>query len=60
VAGAELRRLGLFVVEVGELECFYPAAGGHGPSWVNEVLSKDLASDPSLRAAREFVIRLLQ
>lgn len=56
----ELRRLGVFIVEVGELEQFYPAAGGHGPSWVNEVLSKNLAIDPALRDAREFVTSLLE
>jgi len=55
----EMRRLGLFVVEVGELERFYPAIGGHGPAWVNEVLTKDLAVDPGLHTAREFVKALL-
>jgi hypothetical protein len=57
---AELRRLGIFVVEVGELERFYPAAGGHGPAWVNEVLQKALATDPDLKNAREFVEKLLE
>jgi hypothetical protein len=56
---AELRRLGVFIVEVGELERFYPAAGGHGPAWVNEVLTKDLIRDPDLQGAREFVTNLL-
>ena len=56
---AELRRLGLYVVEVGELERFYPAAGGHGPTWVNDVLTKDLKTDPDLQAARDFVTKLL-
>ena len=57
---AALREIGLFVVEVGELERFYPAAGGHGPTWVNEVLTKDLANDSGLRIARDFVTTLLE
>ncbi|MGH9895670.1 MAG: hypothetical protein ACREA0_27535, partial [bacterium] len=31
----ELKRIGLFVVEVGEIERFFPAAAGlHGPAWL--------------------------
>lgn len=29
---------GIFIVSVGELECFVKAVGGHGPEWVNKVL----------------------
>jgi hypothetical protein len=54
-----LRQLGIFVVEVGELERFYPAAGGHGPAWVNESVAKDLKSDPDMQPARDFVRGLL-
>lgn len=50
-----LRNKGLFVVEVGELEGFARSVGGHGPKWVNTVLTKDLVSDPELESAREFV-----
>lgn len=38
----ELRQLleehGIFVVPVGELECFVKEVGGHGPEWVNKVI----------------------
>ena len=54
-----LRLLRIFVVEVGEVERFYPAIGGHGPAWVNEVLTKDLKSDDSLETARRFVTAIL-
>lgn len=33
-----LRELGIYIVPVGELECFVKAVGGHGPEWVNKVL----------------------
>jgi hypothetical protein len=56
---AGLRDLRIFIVEVGELERFYPVAGGHGPSWVNEVLTRDLKADPDLQPARDFVMGLL-
>lgn len=52
---AALRAAGLHVVEAGELEGFVRTAGGHGPKWVNEVLKRDLASDPELESARQFV-----
>jgi len=55
---AALHGLGLWVVPVGEIERFCPSIGGHGPKWVNSVLEKNLASDPELRAAREFVAEL--
>ena len=51
-----LRAIGLFVVEVGELEGFVPEVGGHGPAWVNEVHERGLHSDESASAAAwEFV-----
>jgi len=56
---AELRKLGILIVEVGEMERFCPAIGGHGPAWVNEVLTRDLAADPDLEAARKFVTVML-
>ncbi|MBK5119257.1 AAA family ATPase [Burkholderia sp. R-69980] len=52
---AALRKLGLHVVEVGEMECFNKAIAGHGSKWVNEVMTLNLADDPDLRDAREFV-----
>jgi hypothetical protein len=55
----KLREYGIFVVEVGELEGFARSVGNHGPTWVNQVLQKDLKSDPELAAAREFVSALV-
>jgi hypothetical protein len=54
-----LRRLGIHVVEVGEVEGFVRSVGNHGPAWVNEVLAKDLAADPELESARMFVADLI-
>jgi predicted ATPase len=50
-----LRRMGLHVVECGEIERFAPSMGGHGPKWVSEVLKKDLMSDPEMEDARRFI-----
>lgn len=33
----KLRENGIFIVPVGELECFVKEVGGHGPEWVNTV-----------------------
>ena len=33
-----LKSVGIYIVPVGELECFIKAVGGHGPEWVNKVL----------------------
>ena len=49
----------IFVVPVGELEGFDGTVPNHGPSWVNEVLSKNLQTDPALSAAREFVANVI-
>lgn len=35
-----LMKNGLFIVPVGELECFVKDVGNHGPAWVNGVLEK--------------------
>lgn len=35
-----LKDKGVFVVPVGELECFIKEVGGHGPDWANDVLEK--------------------
>jgi energy-coupling factor transporter ATP-binding protein EcfA2 len=50
-----LRSFGVFIVEVGEIEGFVRTVGGHGPAWVNEVLSRPVCSDPELALARAFV-----
>lgn len=54
-----LAALRIFVVPIGELEGFCKTAGGHGPSWVNEVLQKNLLNDPELGGARSFVTEIL-
>ena len=33
-----LKENGIFIVPVGELECFIKDIGGHGPDWVNHVI----------------------
>jgi len=47
---------GVYVVPVGELECFVSSVSSHGPAWVAEVFQQhpDL-SDDIYSAAREFV-----
>lgn len=35
-----LKDNGMFIVPVGELECFVKEVGGHGPDWANDVLEK--------------------
>jgi AAA domain, putative AbiEii toxin, Type IV TA system len=56
---AGLQRVGLHVVDVGELEGFVRTADGHGPKWVNEVLARDLSNDPELEQARRFSLGLI-
>ncbi|MDO3535113.1 AAA family ATPase [Ralstonia pseudosolanacearum] len=50
-----LSKIGICIVEVGEMECFCKSIGGHGTKWVNEVMKRDLATDPELQHARDFV-----
>lgn len=33
-----LKKAGIYIVTVGELECFVKQVGGHGPDWTNKVL----------------------
>lgn len=54
-----LKALGLLVVDVGELEGFVRSVGGHGPTWVNRVLEKNLKRDSELEPARHFVARMV-
>jgi hypothetical protein len=54
-----LREIGLFVVDVGELERFAPAMAGHGPTWVNAVHEQGLHADGSLTEARDFVLSVV-
>lgn len=54
-----LEEHGIFVVPVGELECFIKEVGRHGPDWVNTVLENypDL-NDPIYDDAKEFIKKL--
>lgn len=52
-------QVGLWIVPVGELEGFCKSIGGHGPRWVQEVISnRELSTDPDLQCAREFVCKI--
>lgn len=47
---------GLFVVPVGEMECFDKTVNKEKKDWVYHVLENyDLANEPKLEAARKFV-----
>ena len=35
-----LKSAGIYIVPVGELECFVKEVGGHGPEWINNVLER--------------------
>jgi hypothetical protein len=50
-----MAKIGLHIVPVGELEGFWKGSNLHGPAWVLEALNRDLAADPKLRDAREFI-----
>lgn len=55
-----LKDKNIYAVEIGELESFVKSIGNHGPSWVSEVLKKDLKNDEELEDARVFIKILLQ
>jgi energy-coupling factor transporter ATP-binding protein EcfA2 len=55
----KLQENGLYIVEVGQLESFVKSIGNHGPKWVNEVMAKNLKSDPELGTAKEFIQRVI-
>lgn len=51
-----LRENGIFIVPVGELECFVKEIGGHGPEWVNIVFETyPNLDDDVYRTITEFV-----
>lgn len=56
---SELEKIGILVVEEGEIESFVKSIGNHGPKWVNEVLTRNLKEDSELSLAREFVKKLI-
>ena len=50
------KSVGLWIVPVGELEGFCKSVGGHGPSWIQEIIgSRDLSNAQELEDARKFV-----
>lgn len=54
------KSLGILIVPVGELECFYKPDANHGTKWVNNVLETvDLKNDAELDSARSFVSEIL-
>jgi energy-coupling factor transporter ATP-binding protein EcfA2 len=53
---AELEKFGLFLVPVGELECWDKSLGLHGPGWVAEAL---LSGSHQNRDIQEFVQRAI-
>lgn len=51
----DLQNIGIYLVHVGEVENFCREIGGHGPKFVNQVLSEIELSDPRLQELRAFV-----
>ena len=56
---AVLRTNHIYIVPVGELECFVKEVGGHGPEWVNRVLERfpDLNSN-EYSQIRDFILSI--
>lgn len=52
---AALAALRIHVVPIGELECFFPGADGHGPAFVADVFTREMLSSPSAEPAKRFV-----
>lgn len=54
-----LRGVGIYLVPVGELECFVKEIGGHGPEWVNKVFEEypDM-NDEIYTGIRNFVAQI--
>lgn len=50
-----LRKIGIFIVPVGQVEGFAPDIGKHGPAFVSEALKKKSLGGSDLKAARNFV-----
>jgi hypothetical protein len=50
---------GLWIVPVGEIEGFCRSLGSHGPGFVEKILEeRDIANDPELQEAREFIQKI--
>ena len=54
-----LANIGIFVIPVGEMEGFCRSISGHGPRWVEELLKRDIVTDPELETARNFTCRVV-
>ena len=50
-----LKEIGIYVIEVGEIENFCRDLGGHGPKFVNNLLADISFADPRLQDLRSFV-----
>jgi hypothetical protein len=51
----KLEGIGIYLVEVGEIENFCPEIGKHGPKFVNKLLSEVNLGDESLDDLKKFV-----
>jgi hypothetical protein len=49
----------LFILEIGELECFIKQVGNHGPKWVSEVLDRYPLSNRIFEPAKAFIKTVL-
>ena len=50
------KQVGLWIVDVGEMEGFCKSVSGHGAAWIQQIIeNKELADDPELEVARSFV-----
>ncbi|MGE4284925.1 MAG: ATP-dependent endonuclease [Clostridia bacterium] len=49
----------LFILEIGELECFIKQVGNHGPKWVSEVLDRYPLSNQIFEPAKAFIKTVL-
>lgn len=49
------KKIGLWIVPVGELEGFCKSVGGHGPAWVHNVMEEGNLKTWELEAARKFM-----
>lgn len=54
----KLEEIGIFCVQVGEMENFYPEIGAHGPKFVTKLLSSVPLSHRKLSELRAFVKRI--
>ncbi len=56
---SKFKEKGVIVLDVGQVEGFVRSIGNHGPKWVNDVLVRNLKTDPELEIARQFVAQLI-